>query len=79
MFHVKYRDSFGKLVLLEGRSEFEDVLSEAEDCASARHGEVEILVDLETADANMDGAAASFGRFSLTERDDATPAAQALR
>ena len=31
MFHVKYRDSFGKLIVLEGRTEFEDAESEAED------------------------------------------------
>jgi hypothetical protein len=80
MYHVKYRDFSGKLVLLEGRSLREDAASEAEDCASAHHSEVEILVDLETADASMDPAAAGPRRTSPTERDDGTQAsAQALR
>jgi hypothetical protein len=65
MYHVKYRDFFGKLVVLEGRSEFEDAESEAEDCVHAHHSEVEILVDLNTADANLEEAAAFSRRQSL--------------
>ena len=65
MYHVKYRDFFGKLIILEGRSEFEDAESEAEDCVSASHGEVEILVDLATADANLEEAAVFSRRQSL--------------
>lgn len=77
MFHVKYRDFFKKLVLMEGRSEFEDAESEAEDCVTAGHAEVEILV---TVDANMESAAAPSRRLSLLDRDDGTQTeAEALR
>jgi hypothetical protein len=72
MYHVKYRDSFGKLILMEGRSSREDAESEAVDCARARHSEVEILVDIDTADVNMKEAVASFRRSPPVERDDGT-------
>jgi hypothetical protein len=65
MFHVKYRDFFGKLILCEGRTEFEDALSEAEDHVTMKHTEVEILVDLGTADVNMEEAAALSRGHSL--------------
>ncbi len=65
MFHVKYRDFFGKLILLEGRTEFEDAESEAEDHVQTGHGEVQILVTLDTADANLEEAAAFSRRHSL--------------
>jgi hypothetical protein len=75
MYHVKYRDSFKKLVILAGRSDFADAKSEAEDCVTAGHDEVEILVDVRTADANMRGAVASLRqRLYLPERDDGTQA-----
>jgi hypothetical protein len=66
MFHVKYRDFFKKLVIMEGRSDYEDAVSEAEDCASAGHAEVEILVSLGTADENMELAEADSRRFIAT-------------
>jgi hypothetical protein len=76
MFHVKYRDCFGKLHITEGRSEFEDAESEAEDYVRARiHSEVEILVDLSTADAHLKGTAAPFRRLPQTDRDDGAQAA----
>jgi hypothetical protein len=65
MFHVKYRDFFGKLVLLEGRTEYEDAESEAEDHVQMGHAEVKILVVLDTADANLEEAAAFSRRHSL--------------
>lgn len=65
MYHVKYRDFFKKLVITEGRSDQEDAESEAEDLISAGHQEVEVLIDLATADANMEEAAAFSRRQSL--------------
>jgi hypothetical protein len=81
MFYVKYRDFFGELQVLPGRSEFEDAESEAEDCASTGgNSEVEILVSLETADDNLKWAGAYFTSHPPTERDDGTQAAaMALR
>jgi hypothetical protein len=78
MFYVKYRDFFGKLTLCEGRSEFEDAESEAEDQVHAGQQEVAILVDLEAADVNMEAAAALSRGHSLLGtagygcRDDGT-------
>jgi hypothetical protein len=65
MYHVKYRDFFGKLVLCAGRSTFEDAQSEAEDHAHAGQREVAILIDLDTADVSMEVAAALSRRHSL--------------
>lgn len=77
MYHVKYRNFWKKLVLMEGRTEFEDAKSEAEDCVHAGHREVEILV---TADVNLDGAAAPSRRLPLPGCDDGTKTeAAALR
>jgi hypothetical protein len=78
MYYVKYRDFFGNLNILEGRSELEDAKSEAEDVAqTGGNGEVEVLV---TVDVNTDGAAASSRRLPLPGRDDGTETeAKALR
>ena len=67
MYHVKYRDSFGKLVLLEGRSAYKDAKSEAEDHVTTGHREVEILI---TVDANSGAAAAAPRRLPEPGRDD---------
>jgi hypothetical protein len=77
MYYIKYRDFFGNLNILEGRSEFEDAKSEAEDVAQMGNGEVEVLV---TVDVNLEGAAASSRRLPLPGRDDGTETeAKALR
>lgn len=86
MYYVKYRDFFGNLQVLEGRSELEDAEFEAGYTAETGNGEVEILVDLETADVNMEEAAALSRGHSLLGtagygcRDDGTKTeAAALR
>jgi hypothetical protein len=65
MYYVKYRDFFGNLQILAGRSEFEDAESEAEDTAQMGNSEVEVLVDLATADVNLEAAAALSRGHSL--------------
>jgi creatinine amidohydrolase/Fe(II)-dependent formamide hydrolase-like protein len=83
MYHVKYCDFFGRLVLCPGRSARADAASEAEDYAHAGHREVEVLVDLATADANMGRAAARPRRHPLPgaagdgRRDDGQPPPEA--
>ena len=65
MYYVKYRDWNGKLVILEGRSDQEDAEFEAEDYANAGHADAGVVMDLATADANLEEAAAFSRRHPI--------------